>query len=279
LGLRSLLTCPPYSVIVDARSHIFNYEASAAAHHSQALLIPVSPDDGIRHLTVEAIARKAIVTDDVHHAPTKVICIENTLGGEVFPFDELVRIREFALSKNIKMHLDGARLWNASVATGISISKYCSQFDSVSLCLSKGLGAPIGSVLVSDAETIKRARHFRKIFGGGWRQAGLLAAAGIYVIKNHFPRLHIDHENARRLSEGLSALGFPASRPCETNMVWFEVKPGGISAEDLQARRAAGGVKVGGGRGFGECRWVVHHQVTSESVEKILLAVAKIVAK
>ncbi|KAJ3136967.1 Threonine aldolase [Physocladia obscura] len=270
LGIRSLLHSPPYSIVADARSHIYCYEASGVAHHSQALIIPVSPENGVSHLTADAIAKHFIIDDDVHHAPTKVICLENTLAGEIFPYAELVKIRKLATDHNIKLHLDGARLWNASAATGVSIKEYCSLFDTVSLCLSKGLGAPVGSVLVSDPATIKRARHYRKIFGGGWRQAGLLAAAGIYAITHQFPRMHIDHENAKRLAEGLGALGFKITRKPETNMVWFDTESRGLTPDAIQAVLAENGVRISGGRNAGECRWVVHHQVPKEAVEHIL---------
>ncbi|KAI8608572.1 pyridoxal phosphate-dependent transferase [Chytriomyces sp. MP71] len=275
LGIRTLLTSPPHSIVADARSHIFNYEASGVAHHSQALIIPVSPDAGKNHLTAEALARRIIVDDDVHHAPTRVICLENTLGGEVFPYDEMVKISELARKHGIFMHLDGARLWNASAATGIDMKRYCQLFDTVSLCLSKGLGAPIGSILVGSQQNIKKARHFRKMFGGGWRQAGILAAAGIYVIQHHFPRLSVDHANARLLADKLTGLGFTVTRAVETNMVWFDTTSLGVSGDELRDALATRGVRVLGG-GVGEQRWVVHHQVTAEAVEVLVAAVGEV---
>ncbi|ORY51347.1 hypothetical protein BCR33DRAFT_780342 [Rhizoclosmatium globosum] len=269
LAIRSLLLAPPHSVLVDSRSHIYNYESSAVAHHTQALLIPIAPKEGKRHLTADVIERHLILDDDVHHAPTKLICLENTLGGEIFPYEDIVAIREMANKHGVKLHLDGARLWNASAETGISMEQYCSLFDTVSLCLSKGMGAPIGSVLVGSKEVIKKARHYRKLFGGGWRQGGLLAAAGIHAINHHFPNLKNDHETARYLAAQLTELGFPTTRKVETNMVWFDTTPLKLTGTELQVVLAANGVRILGGA-MGEQRWVVHHQVTKQSVDHII---------
>ncbi|KAJ3026912.1 UNVERIFIED_CONTAM: Threonine aldolase [Siphonaria sp. JEL0065] len=277
LGIRTLLTSPPHSVITDSRAHIYCYEASGVAHHSQALVIPVSPATGKNHLTADIIARHMIVDDDVHHAPTRVICLENTLGGEVreiFPFDELVKIRTLAKQYGIFMHLDGARLWNSSAATGISIKEYCSLFDTVSLCLSKGLGAPIGSVLVGSQSNIRKARHYRKMFGGGWRQGGILAAAAIVAIEKQFPSIANDHLTAKYLGEHLVGLGFELTRKVETNMVWFDTSKVGVSGDDLQRVLASKGVRVLGGPA-GEQRWVVHHQVSRTSVDVIVQALSE----
>ncbi|KAJ3075163.1 Threonine aldolase [Podochytrium sp. JEL0797] len=268
LAIRTLLTNPPYSILADARSHVYCYEANGVAHHSQALIIPVKPAIGKNHLTVEEIEKWIILDDDVHHAPTRVICLENTLGGEIFPFSELLKIHAFAKKHNLKLHLDGARLWNASAATGIPMSQYCYLFDTVSLCLSKGLGAPVGSVLVGSKEVVKRAKHFRKVFGGGWRQAGGLAAAGVYAIERHFPNLGRDHEVAVYLGERLEALGFLLTRKVETNMVWFDTTDVGVSGTELQSVLGGKGVRVLGG-GVGEQRWVVHHQVSREAVDHV----------
>ncbi|KAJ3260040.1 Threonine aldolase [Chytriomyces hyalinus] len=275
IGIRTLLVAPPYSILADARSHIFNYEASGVAHHSQALIIPVPPAPGFSHLTVEEIEKRMIIDDDIHHAPTRVICLENTLGGEIFPLSELEKISEMAKKHGIKMHLDGARLWNASAATGVDMKTYCQLFDTVSLCLSKGLGAPIGSLLVGSHATIKRARHFRKMFGGGWRQGGILAAAGIHVIKHHFPRLNEDHATAKLLAEKLTSYGFKVTRKVETNMIWFDSSSVGVTGDELQAALASKGVRVFGGSGR-EQRWVVHHQVTGECVEAVGEALANL---
>jgi threonine aldolase len=146
LGLRSHLTQPPHSVLCDARAHIHLYECGGIAFHSQAATVTVRPSNG-RYLTAEEI-EASIVDEDQHHAPTRVIALENTLNGMIFPLEEIKRIRQLAQAKRIALHLDGARLWNAAVATGTSLRQYGQLFDSMSLCLSKGMGCPIGSVLV-----------------------------------------------------------------------------------------------------------------------------------
>ncbi|KAJ3273891.1 Threonine aldolase [Blyttiomyces sp. JEL0837] len=299
LAVRSHLQAPPHSVICDHRAHVYCYEAGGISYHTGAQLMPITPAAGFNYLTADEIAKHMVIDDDIHHAPTKLICLENTLGGEIFPLEEIKKISALAKKHGIKMHLDGARIWNASVATGISLKEYASHFDTflavlvnqfgvaptesnvsllqVSLCLSKGLGAPVGSVLVGSKDLIKKARHFRKMWGGGWRQAGVLAAAGLYVVEHHFPLLKNDHENAKLLAEGLVKLGFPLTRKVETNMVWVDTTPHGISGDQLQVELAKHGIKVFGG-GVGESRWVLHHQTPREGVEKLLSVLQGLVA-
>lgn len=158
---------PPHSILCDYRSHIYAYEAGGIAYHSQAQVVPIKPNNKI-HLTFGEISSNIISTDNVHYAPTRVISLENTLNGSIFPFSEIKNISELARKKGIKIHLDGARIWNVSAETGIALSSYGEYFDSISLCFSKSLGAPIGSILVGNEEFIKKARHFRKLFGGGY---------------------------------------------------------------------------------------------------------------
>ncbi|KAJ3103817.1 Threonine aldolase [Phlyctochytrium planicorne] len=172
IGIRTHLKSPPHSVLCDASSHVYNYEAGGISFHSQATVTPVRPQPGKTNLTLDAVKDNLILSDDVHYAPTKLVCLENTMNGEIMALPDIREISEYARSLGIGMHLDGARLWNASVATGISLKEYGKDFDSVrillmSLCLSKGLGAPIGSILVGDKAFIRKARHYRKLFGGG----------------------------------------------------------------------------------------------------------------
>ncbi|KAJ3416940.1 Threonine aldolase [Chytridiales sp. JEL 0842] len=268
LAVRSHLTSGPHSVICDSRAHVFKYEASGIAYHCGAMLIPVKPKEGERFLTAEVIEKELILDDDIHHAPTKLVCLENTINGEIFPLEDIEKISALVRKNNVKIHLDGSRLWNASIATGISIKEYASSFDSVSLCLSKGLGSPIGSLLTGSKETIKKAKHFRKMWGGGWRQAGLLAAAAIYAIEHHWPAMKTDHANAKILANTLTSLGFPLTRPVETNMVWVDTTPLNVSLDELQKELEKEGIMIFGG-GVGESRWVLHHQVPLEGVEKL----------
>jgi threonine aldolase len=154
-------------VICDKRSHINTYEAGGISFHTGAHLVPIMPKAGLDYLTADVASEALVTDDDIHHAPTKLVCLENTMNGCVFPLSEQVAIANLAHENGIKMHLDGARVWNASVATGIPVNELCDPYDSVSLCFSKGLGAPVGSVLVGTNAFIKKARHFRKVYGGG----------------------------------------------------------------------------------------------------------------
>ena len=193
-------------VLLEKDSHIFNYEVGSASALSGLQLHPLVGTKGV--ITVEQI-EEVIRPDNIHIPKTALICLENThnrAGGTVFPLDEIEKIYELAKRNNIKIHLDGARLWNAVIATGIPLHKWSKYFDSVSVCLSKGLGAPIGSVIAGGEDFIKKARRNRKMYGGGMRQVGIIAAAGIYAIENNFNRMIEDHRNARLLAERLSQI-------------------------------------------------------------------------
>ena len=147
-----------------------------------------------------------IKDDDPHYAVTKLLCLENTFSGKVQPQSELDELTNAAHSKNLKVHLDGARLFNAHIHSGLSMQQLTSCFDSVSICLSKGLGAPVGSLLVSDQDTIDKAHRLRKMLGGGMRQVGVIASCGLYALENNIQRLQEDHDNARLLAKGLSSI-------------------------------------------------------------------------
>lgn len=183
------------------------------------------------------------------------------------------------------MHLDGARLWNASIATGIPFHEYSKYFDSISLCLSKGLGAPVGSVLVGSHSFIEKARQYRKLFGGGWRQAGILAAAGIYAIDNIWPLMKQDHLNTQRLYQGVIRLGFESTLP-ETNIIFVNSTKLGLKWEEIIAKLDA--VNLGNknedkrvlieGSGF-QARFVLHHQISAEGVDFLLSLLDQVVSK
>ena len=197
------LTRPRDEIICEANCHSFNYESGAPALLSGVQMFPVTGERGV----ITAVQVEQVIRPLEHHfAQTQCILLENThnrAGGTIFPLQEIKRIHKLAKKKNLRMHLDGARLWNAHVATGIALDEYASYFDTVSVCLSKGLGAPVGSVLVGDADVMDEAHRFRKVYGGGMRQAGILAAAGLYALENHISRLKDDHENARKIAESL----------------------------------------------------------------------------
>ncbi len=225
-------TQPGQEVVCDYNAHILNYESGAAGMLSGVQLHPLIGDHG--HPTAEQIAEVIRPFDD-HYPQTRLICLENThnrAGGTVFPLKEIVKISELARKNNLKMHLDGARLWNAAIATGITLAEYASFFDSVSLCFSKGLGAPVGSIVVGSRDFIKRAHFYRKAYGGGMRQTGILAAACIFSVENHFERLNEDHQHARMLAEVFDELpGFSVDlKSVETNIVIVDVSGSGKDA-------------------------------------------------
>ncbi|MGB5873019.1 MAG: low-specificity L-threonine aldolase [Bacteroidota bacterium] len=262
-------TQPGDELIAERDAHIFNYETAGAAFLSSVQVHPVEGDRGM--LSLDAIKRA--VRPSLYYMPrTSLLCVENThnrAGGTITPIPLIKEIHEFARNANLKLHLDGARIWNASVATGVPSQEYASYFDSVSVCLSKGLGAPVGSVIAGTAEFIEEARHYRKIFGGGMRQAGILAAAGLYALEHNVERLKEDHENAHLLAEMLSAIQGFAIDPdsVETNIAIVSVSGTGKSAEDVIARAGDRGILLSMGS-HDRIRAVTHMDVTREEVRK-----------
>ncbi|EJT97948.1 threonine aldolase [Dacryopinax primogenitus] len=264
LAIRTHLLSPPHSVLCDARAHVHRNEAGGIAHHSQATTLPVMPENG-HHLTVKDVKAAAILSEDVHLAPTRLISLENTLNGTILPQDEIVAISQYARSSGIKMHLDGARIWNVAAETGASLHELCEPFDSVSLCLSKGIGAPIGSMLVGNREFISRARWFRKMFGGGWRQSGYLAAAAAYALTHNFPLLSGTHALARKLEAGLRDIGVGIL--CSgTNMVFFDARSIGVNYDELVKRALALPEPLY----LGGSRLVIHYQTSEKAVNDLL---------
>ena len=224
IAVRSL-TNPGDEMIIETDAHIVRYESGAASALSGIQPAPLSAPRGI--LTPERV-EAAIRPPDIHYPPTALICLENThnrAGGTVYPLETIARIRDVATSRHIAMHLDGARLFNAVCATGVAPDVYASHFETVSFCLSKGLGAPAGSMVVSTEARIARMRRIRKMYGGGMRQVGILAAAGLYALEHNIARLRDDHEHARLLAHGLAAIPGIAIDPnaVETNIMLFNV--------------------------------------------------------
>ncbi|KAI1315078.1 Threonine aldolase [Mortierella claussenii] len=276
LAHRVHLCNPPQSAMVDIRSHVFNYEAGGISFHSQAAVYPIMPANG-RYLTVEDIASRLVLDVDVHYAPTRVISLENTLNGTIMPIEEIARIRELTEQHGVKLHLDGARLWHASIATGISMKKYCSYFDTISLCLSKGIGAPIGSILVGSEMSIKKARHFRLLFGGGWRQAGILAEAALWGIKTNWPTMKDTHRRAKTLEDAFVRVGCQITNPVDTNMVWVDTTNAGFTVEQLMADLAKEDIKISG-NGYA-ARVVLHYQISDEAVDRFIAVLHKLANK
>lgn len=251
-------------IICESSCHIVKYEAGAPAFISRVMTKQIPSTDGT--LDLDAV-REAIRPDNIHFPVTSMLCLENThnsLGGRVLPLDYIHRAKAIASENKLHFHCDGARLWNASIAAKVSIKDYCTPFDSVSLCLSKGLGAPIGSVLVGTSDFIRKARRFRKLLGGGMRQSGIIAAAGIYAVKNHFNRLADDHDNAKLFASLLSAS--PKIKvdlsSVETNMVFFKFESD-IPQENIVKLFAESFVAVGAA-GKHTYRAVFHLHISKE---------------
>lgn len=218
-------TQPGDEVICDSLSHVYQYEGGGIAFNSGASVRLLEGDRG--RLTAVQVAQ-AINPDDVHKAHTSLVSLENTAnrgGGSCYDFEEITAIRQVCDKYGLAFHLDGARLFNALVAKGETPQQYGTVFHSISICLSKGLGTPVGSLLLGTQAFIKKARRIRKVFGGGMRQAGYLAAAGIYALQHNIPRLATDHTHAHQIATALLEKDFVgAMLPVETNIIIFEVK-------------------------------------------------------
>ncbi|HUU21190.1 MAG TPA: GntG family PLP-dependent aldolase [Phycisphaerae bacterium] len=237
-------TEPGDEIVLEAHAHIYYYEAGAPAALSGVSCRLI---EGRRGVFGGDDVRAALRPDNLHYPRTRLVCVENTSnsgGGKVWPMAALAEVEAAAREAGLKTHLDGARIWNAAAAAGVDVREIAAHFDSVSVCFSKGLGAPIGSALCGGAEFIARARRFRKLFGGGWRQAGIIAAGALHALQHHRGRLIEDHANAKALAEGLC--GLPGLRldpaDVETNIVLFDVTA--MPAADLARKLADAGVGV-----------------------------------
>jgi threonine aldolase len=273
-------TQPGNEIIVEGNSHIFNYESGSPALLSSVQVMPLPGFRG--SFTVEQV-EEAIRPNNVHHPRTALICIENThnrAGGTIFPYESIQQISTFTRQHDLKMHLDGARLWNASIATGIPLSEYARHFDSVSLCFSKGLGAPVGSIIAGSQEFIDRARYYRKAYGGGMRQAGILAAAAIYAVDHHFERLAEDHRRARLLGEFIATLPDIEFEhdTVQTNIVIFNIRNTGLSGQEFVDLMAAEGVKM---ITFAKTkiRAVTNLHISDEDIERTIAALKNVFDK
>jgi threonine aldolase len=219
-------TQPGDEVICDELSHIYQYEGGGIAFNSGCSVKLLQGDRG--RINADQVSESINSKTDVHKAFTTLVSLENTAnraGGSCYQINDIQKIKNVCLQNNLKLHLDGARLFNALVATGETAKQYGEVFDSISICLSKGLGTPVGSILLGKTDFIKKARRVRKVFGGGMRQAGFLAAAGIYALQNNIERLADDHSAAKQIAQALIEKKFVGKiSPVETNIVIFEVK-------------------------------------------------------
>ena len=261
---------PGGEVICHEESHIYKYEGGGIARNAGASVRLLQGDRG--RLKAEDISKWMNNPDDVHFPLTQLISLEDTAkrgGGAIYDFDEIKRINLLCKNWNVPLHLDGARLMNALVETGIDPKIYASQFDSISLCLSKGLGAPIGSLLIGSSEFIRKARRVRKVFGGGMRQAGIIAAGGLYAMKYHVERLKVDHEHARLLENSLNQQSWVKEvLPVQTNIVVAILNNSGDRDKIIHLFNEKGILIMPFGEGM--LRMVTHLNSTSEDIENVI---------
>lgn len=239
-------TRPGDEVILDYQSHIFRYEVAGAAVMSGVQFNALTGPGGV--MTAKQI-QDAIRPEDIHQPKTTLVCLENThnrAGGTVYPLDEIKKISAVCRKKKIKMHLDGARLWNVSVATGIAFREYAKYFDSVMVCFSKGMGCPVGSVLVGEKKFIAVAARHRKMMGGGMRQSGILAGAGLYALKHNIKRMGDDHRRAKMLGRMISQISKIKIdlTSVQTNIIVFDIKRTGMKSEQAMKKLALKGLWV-----------------------------------
>ncbi len=263
-------TRPGDAVIAGHGSHAYLYESGAAGALSGVQFTLV----GAGGFFGAGDVRDAIYPRDSHFAQTRLICVENThnrSGGRVFPLEGIRAIAGVARERGLAFHLDGARIFNAEAATGIPVAEWAAPFDSIAFCLSKGLGAPVGSVVCGSREVIREVHRARKMLGGGMRQAGILAAAGLHALEHHVERLADDHANARRLAAGLEALGFRVDAAPETNMVMFEVDDGDGFRQKTRARELLINPVAAG-----HFRAVTHLDVSASDVDEALARIEEL---
>ncbi len=266
-------TEPGDEVIVEGGAHPFHYEAGGAALISGVLLRRIPGDGGV----IDPVDLRAqLHAGDVHYAPQRLVSVEDTSnrgGGSVWPLQRLDDVAALAHAHGAATHMDGARLFNAVVASGIPAARRAQAYDTVTFCLSKGLGAPVGSLLCGHRDVIDKARRVRKALGGGMRQAGILAAAGLYALEHHVERLAEDHRRAAALADGLVALGLTVTPP-QTNMVYLDVADAPLLVERLRAHAvlcsASGPERV---------RLVLHLDIRSEDIAVILTAFERALAR
>ncbi len=269
---------PGGEIICHEESHIYKYEGGGIAKNSGASVRLLQGDRG--RLKLDAIKKWINNPDDVHFPLTQLVSLEDTAnrgGGAIYDFEEIKKIKRFCIQNNFPLHLDGARLMNALVETNIDPKIYAAEFDSISLCLSKGLGAPVGSVLVGSKDFIKKSRRVRKVFGGGMRQAGIIAAGGLYALKNNVNRLREDHAHARQLEQELNSLEWVDSvMPVQTNIVVVILKD--ASKRDvIISLLAEHGIRIMA-FGDGMLRMVTHLDISSEQIDETCSILRKIKA-
>ncbi len=263
-------TRPGDQIIVEDGAHIYRYEAGAPACLSGLLVTIVKGDGGQLDWS---LVEPAINPDDVHSAPCRVLCLENThnrAGGRILPQELVEDMAERAHGRGLRVHMDGARLWHVHVATGLAMAQLCAPVDTVSVCFSKALGAPVGSVVAGDRATMERAYRFRKMWGGGMRQSGLLAAACLYALENNLERLADDHTMARAIAQGLDHPALKVNHPVDTNIVIVDVQ--GAGGDGALVNHLAGQGILGVSFGPGRVRLIPHLDIPAAATERVLSA-------
>lgn len=272
-------TMPGDEVVLERSGHSFVYESGALAALGRVQAHPVAGDRGL--LSPEAVERAIRPAPD-HYPRTSILVIENTSnggGGTLYTPEQFERLARVARSHGLRVHLDGARLFNAHVALGAPLSQLAAPADTASVCLSKGLGAPVGSVVAGTKAFIQAAHRLRKMLGGGTRQAGILAAAGLYALDHHLERLVEDHRNLRRLTEGIAPIAGLACEPdaYPTNIAYVKVTRPGLTAAALAQRLSSEGVKVNA-MSPDEIRVVTHLDVDARQIDQAIARIARVMS-
>ena len=275
-----VLTEPGDEVVAEGMAHVFRYELGGPAVHSGLAMKSLATENGI--FTAEQVRDAVSPPGDLHTAPTRVVCLENTHnggGGRVWPIDHLRAVVQEARRNSLNVHLDGARLMNAAVASGTSAAEYGQEFDTVTLCLSKGLGCPLGALVAGSRDRMTKARRMKHLFGGAMRQAGIVAAAGSYALEHNVARLADDHANARRLGEALVDAGLPVElEQVETNFVLVDVGRLGLGGDEAIARLRGEGVLLSFAAKKDVLRAVTHLDVSAEDIEGAAEAIPRALA-
>jgi threonine aldolase len=291
--LRTHLTQPPHSVLLDHRAHVHCWESGALPVISQAGVTTIKPENGV-HLTLEDI-KKNIIADGnsklsqgrmsnrrltiiVHFPPTRVVSLENTLSGTILPLADAQAISNYVRSfpvpegqKPIAMHLDGARVFDGVIGEGVDLKAYAACFDSISICLAKGIGAPMGSVILGKKPFIERAKWFRKMLGGGTRQPGMMAAAALSALEYSVPRFSSVHAMTKEAAKRLEAVGYKFALPVQTNMIILDLETAGIPPAAFVEYCAKENIAV-----FPMARLVFHHQTSESAVDNLVKALTKL---
>lgn len=269
VALRSALKAPPHGILADHRGHVVNWESGGASSLCGALIKGVVPANG-HHLTLEDVKRNAVVTETYYDAPTRVISLENTLGGTILPLDDIRAISRWARAQDppIHMHLDGARLWEAATAGACTLREIGACFDSIQMCFTKGLGAPVGSIVTGSAALMKRANWARKFLGGSVRASGVIAAPARVAVDDVFfgGKMKRAQDKARRATALWEELGGRFVTGTETNMVWLDIPGSGLTLEHYNAVASRFPIKVGEPI---HGRLCFHYQITDQAFDAL----------